>query len=257
MLKRTYTIFIPLTRLSLLRTCFLMYLLLKWRPVVQLYYLVSTDFLFFSLMCGSVYMYICVACFGVCTCVCVETKSQPEEWATLVFWGSPSLQPGTHLFSPWSGRAVVSHLLSQHGPCKHSGERTRKDSWPSRVGDLPRLRPEKLNQLLASLSNTVKEELPPAVSLLLRDLPSTIFGKRIDFGLSFVPQPYNIDANASILGFISEGHLNLFSWAVVTQDWVKMNFLLFLVGGEKEKKSCQMFFLILKAASSLIATCKA
>lgn len=113
---------------------------------------------------------------------------------------------------------MVSHLLSQHWPCKHLWERTGKGSWPFRVGDLPRLRPEKLNQLLASLSHTVKEELLPAVSLLLRHLPSTIFGKRIDFGLSFVPQPYNIDANASTLGFISEGDLILFSWAMVTQD---------------------------------------
>lgn len=118
------------------------------------------------------------------------------------------------------------------------------------------MRTEKLNQLLASLSRTVKEKLPPAVSLFLCDLPPTIFGKRIDFRLSFVPQLYNIDANASTLGLISEGDLNL-SWAMVTQVGVEMNYLLFPVGGEKEKKGCQMFFLVLKAALSLIATCKA
>lgn len=44
----------------------------------------------------------------------------------MVFWGSPSLQPGTHLLGPWAGSTMVSHLLPQHRPCRHSWERTRK-----------------------------------------------------------------------------------------------------------------------------------
>lgn len=200
----------------------------------------------------SVYMHICVACFGVCARVC---RGHEPAWGVVhlgllrhpltATWNSP--------VRPWSGSAMVSNLLSQHGPCKHLWERTRKGSWPFRVGDLPRLWPEKLNQLLASLSHPVKEELPPAVSLLLRDLPSTIFGKRIDFGVFFCSPTLQYRCKCFHIGIHLWGRLESTLLGYGHSGLSENELSLISCGGRKRKE--RLSDVLSGSKSSLIPNC--